>query len=164
MFPQPVRLYSLAGLFILLSGVSSSKDVREIYAESKGSVVLIIAYDENRIPLSMGTGFYYRKNAVLTNYHVVESGSSFLLKFIASDKTFSATKLTHFSKSLDLAILHVEEQGTPLAIETGHTPEIGEKVVVIGNPSGLEGSVSEGIISGLRPVGDFTVIQITAPI
>ena len=42
--------------------------------------------------------------------------------------------------------------------------QIGDKVIAIGNPRGLEGSVSEGIISGLRPVDDFKIYQITAPI
>src|SRR5207237_789604 len=41
---------------------------------------------------------------------------------------------------------------------------IGDKVVAIGNPRGLEGSVSEGIVSGVRGSADIKILQITAPI
>lgn len=160
-----IRMSYLATLaFLLLPLLGEAKETREVFAGAKHSVVLIISYDRNNIPLSMGSGFYVKKNTLLTNYHVLEGGRSFACKLIGQDKRFKGTRITHFSKSLDLALLEVDLEGVPIPIAKDGTAQVGDKVVAIGNPKGLEGTVSEGIVSGLRPVEQFNIFQITAPI
>jgi hypothetical protein len=63
-----------------------------------------------------------------------------------------------------LAILEVEQQQEPVTIATLDKLGVGDKVVAIGNPRGLEGSVSEGIVSAIRGSEDLKILQITAPI
>ena len=67
----------------------------------------------------------------------------------------------------DIALLRVDAGGTqvrPLALDRT-SPQEGESVVVIGNPLGLEGSVTNGIVSAVRDIPTFgRIIQITAPI
>jgi len=150
--------------FLLLPFLGEAKETREVYTGAKPSVVLIISYDHNNIPLCMGSGFYIKKNTLLTNYHVLRGGSSFVCKLIGQEKRFKGIRITHFSKSLDLALLEVDSDGIPLPIAKNGTAQVGDKVVAIGNPKGLEGTVSEGIVSGLRPVEQFNIFQITAPI
>ena len=65
---------------------------------------------------------------------------------------------------LDLAVIETPTPGKPLSLNKEQNQGIGDRVVAIGNPRGLEGTVSEGIISSLRPTEDFKILQITAPI
>ena len=53
---------------------------------------------------------------------------------------------------------------TPLPFGDSDTVTVGEDIVAIGNPAGLEGTVSRGIVSGIRKAKDMQWIQITAPI
>ena len=63
----------------------------------------------------------------------------------------------------DLALLQSNVTGTPIKA-AGRLPDIGEDILAIGNPSGLEGTVSTGIISGIRTEDGSQYFQITAPI
>jgi S1-C subfamily serine protease len=127
-------------------------------------VVLIITYDSENVPLALGSGFFFSPNEIATNFHVIDGASRIVCRVIGEKNSRAVTKVISVSKSLDLAILHVDEQGPTLQIRDGAAPAVGEKVVAIGNPRGLEGSLSEGIISGVRLERDFSLIQITAPI
>jgi hypothetical protein len=65
----------------------------------------------------------------------------------------------------DLALLEVHDAATPaLRLGAYSKLEIGQEIFVIGNPEGLEGTISTGIISGLRELRGDRYIQITAPI
>jgi len=162
------RLTKIIVILIAFWGVSVSslfaQDISSIYRNSKGSIVLIVAYDNTGNPLGMGTGFYFKKNLLATNYHVVDGASSFLVKNIGTGQQFKASRVRSYSEKLDIALMEVAEPSQPLKISQKKKQNIGDKVVVIGNPRGLEGSVSTGIISGIRPVSDFNVYQLRAPI
>jgi len=73
-------------------------------------------------------------------------------------------RVVSVSKALDLAILEVDQPQKPVKIAPLDKLGPGDKVVAIGNPRGLEGSVSEGIVSAIRGSGDIKVLQITAPV
>jgi hypothetical protein len=67
--------------------------------------------------------------------------------------------------SRDLVLLQVKGLTAPsLPIGESKNVAIGEEAFVIGNPQGLEGTISQGIVSGLRKVSNMEIIQITAPI
>ncbi len=152
-------------LFTFISvDVYAQKNTTEVYRSAKESVVLIVAYDALGIPSSLGSGFYFEKNKIATNYHVIEKASKIVFKHIGSKSFHTVTKVSSYSKNLDLAILSVEKPGGPLKIRDNSTVDIGEKVIAIGNPRGLEGSVSEGIISATRGEGRLKYFQITTPI
>jgi len=160
---RPILL-AIVATAMLFPLISEAKETREVYANAKGSVVLIISYDRNNIPIGMGSGFYVKQKTILTNYHVLEGGTSFTCKLIGQKRRFKGTRIVHFSKSIDLALLEVDLEGRPLPVARDGTAEVGDKVIAIGNPKGLEGTVSEGIVSGFRPVEQFSIFQITAPI
>ena len=124
----------------------------------------VIAYDANQVPLGMGSGFYFRDNLIATNFHVVEGATSFLIKVVGSERKFTSKSVRSFSKNLDVAIIEATHSAPPLPVVTGNVAEVGSKVVVIGNPKGLEGSVSTGIVSGIREIGELKIYQLTAPI
>ena len=77
---------------------------------------------------------------------------------------YEVKRIASVSKALDLAILEVGQAQQPVKIVSIERVGVGDKVVAIGNPRGLEGSVSEGIISAIRGTEGVQVLQITAPI
>lgn len=132
-----------------------------IYREASPSVFVIIVHDAKGSPLSLGTGFLVRKNTLATNLHVVEGGS---VSVQVGPVSIPATVEKRDPKN-DLAIVHVKADisAVPLVLSKA-SPVPGENVVVIGNPEGLEKSVSTGIVAGVRQTKGRTLLQITAPI
>jgi Trypsin-like peptidase domain len=158
------KILFLLMLLVCLSLNAYAKNTTEVYQNAKKSVVLIVVYDSMGIPSSLGSGFYFEKNKIATNYHVIENASKIVFKHIGSKTFHPVAKISSYSKSLDLAILSVKKAGNPLTIRSNSNVNIGEKIIAIGNPRGLEGSVSEGIISATRGDGNLKYFQITTPI
>lgn len=156
-------LLSLAASMLLLSPVQA-KELRDIYDEAKDAVVLIIARDSNGTPLSSGTGFYFRKRLLATNFHVVDGAADLLVKEIGTGRKFTTKTIRSYSRDLDVAIVETPHDGKPLIISNLSDVDVGAKVAVIGNPRGLTGTLSSGIVSGVRPVDNLKIYQITAPI
>ena len=96
-----------------------------------------------------------------TNAHVIEGGSP-MLAVGALRIPLRALKI---DQQHDLAILSVEADLTskPLTLATRPTSP-GDEVFAIGNPEGLENTISEGIVSGVRTADSGSLIQITSPI
>lgn len=142
----------------------ADKSTRDIYEENKGTVVLLLAYDSRGMPSSLGSGFYFETNRIASNFHVVDGASRIAFRVIGSKDMHEVKRVASVSKALDLAILEVEQEQRPVKIASIDKIGVGDKVVAIGNPRGLEGSVSEGIVSAIRGSEDVKILQITAPI
>jgi len=132
----------------------------------KPSVVLVKSLDENGKVNALGTGFFVSTGKVVTNLHVVVNAEDVALT-LASGRSVKVTDIVAVDSEFDLVILEVPVDriaGPPLALAP-ELPREGERVVVVGNPMGLAGTVSEGIISAVRTVPGIGVfIQTTAAI
>jgi tetratricopeptide (TPR) repeat protein len=97
----------------------------------------------------------------VTNAHVADAGSPVL----AVGPVRLPLKIVRIDKKNDLAVLSVDVDLTsnPLPLATG-TVSPGEQIFAIGNPEGLENTISQGIVSGLRNRDDRNLLQITSPI
>jgi len=158
-------IMGIVAALLAISVPASAVSTAEIYAKSKSSVVLIMAYDKSGIPLAIGSGFFVEPRKLVTNYHVVEGSSRLIYKRIGENLTRDVKGLSRSSAVLDIAILDTAEDNVPLVVGSAKEIAIGDKVVAIGNPKGLEGSVSEGIVSAKREAAeDIFFLQITAPI
>ncbi|ELY44312.1 S1C family serine protease [Natronorubrum sulfidifaciens] len=96
-----------------------------------------------------GSGFLIDDSHVVTNDHVIDGGESIDLQYINGDWT--GTRLLGTDRYSDLAVLEVDhspETATPLSLAT-ERPVVGQNVLAIGNPYGLEGSMTKGIVSGV---------------
>lgn len=135
----------------------------EIYAQVAPSVVAVETFNSlGRELISMGSGVVVGPGCVATNKHVVERG--FLPRVKAGEDRLAA-RVSHAHPSADLCQLQVERLRAPAAsIRDSSSLAVGEKVYAIGAPLGLESTMSEGLISGLRPENGLHVIQTTAPI
>lgn len=104
----------------------------------------------NENSTSLGSGFIYSKDGyIVTNNHVVEGVQSVDVTFINGDRyTANVTGTDVFS---DLAVIKINENVTelPLVLPLGNSSKlkVGDQVVAIGNPFGLEGSMTTGIVS-----------------
>ncbi|MCL1970458.1 MAG: trypsin-like peptidase domain-containing protein [Candidatus Bathyarchaeota archaeon] len=158
-------------VIIYQDGVS----LQEIYDSVKASVVLV--YGVSRTGTAQGSGFVYifqGRYVVITNYHVVQGVDSLSVTF-HNGHGYSASVLGS-DPYADLAIVSVDapvSEFVPLKIVRSSNLCVGEQVIVIGNPYGLVGSLTVGVISALGRtiVDDMTnrfsianVIQASAPI
>jgi tetratricopeptide (TPR) repeat protein len=146
--------------------VSAQENLPELVKRIKPSAVAIETFDARGAVLSRGSGFFISSDKVVTNRHVIEKSARVEVHLI-NGKKYPVRGVLAIDGEGDLAILQVDVPQmavVPLPIEKT-TPQEGESIVVIGNPFGLEGSVSNGIVSAVREIPGYgKIIQITAPI
>lgn len=145
---------------------------REIARKSLPSVGLIICADGKDI--AQGSGFFIRPGILVTNYHVIEGMDRGLVQISLGSSqervSFRIARIIGIDKNSDIALLSVPasiEAGVPVLslVPELYKIEVGETVYAIGNPEGLVGTMSAGIVSaGLRSIEKQVRIQITAPI
>jgi S1-C subfamily serine protease len=160
-----MRKFLLIFFAILIPSLAYNQDVKSIFNKSKTSIVLILTYDSNNTPVALGSGFYFEKNLIATNYHVIDGSSKIVVKNLGTQTKLDNIKVRSYSADLDMAILETPIPNSTFLTMSQAKPEIGDKIVAIGNPKGLEGTVSTGIVSGLRELSsEYNLIQITSPI
>jgi len=157
-------------LFLLVSIIApchGQEKLPEIIKKVQPSTVLILTYDEDGKVKAQGSGFFISKNGdIITNRHVVEDASKAEIK-IGQGKVYAITGIVAEDKEYDLIRASVDiapELVNPIKLSYS-IPEVGERVIVIGSPLGLEKTVSDGIVSAVREIPRFgKIIQITAPL
>lgn len=143
---------------------------RDIYKRDAPGVVFIRAdvVQESSSPFdfgqpsqrgtSTGSGFVIDADGnILTNAHVVEGAQDVSVQF--ADKKSARARVVGRDVSTDLAVLKVDPEGLdlkPLALGSSKGVQVGDPVVAIGNPFGLDRTLTTGVISALQR-------QITAP-
>jgi len=143
---------------------TDASGVEDIVKKSTDSIVLIGAL--NQKGTSFGSGFIVSSHGfILTNLHVVKNAMKIEVK-IKKNKPHLTAILVGSDAKKDIAVLKVDgERLTPVVLGNSDTVQVGERVVAIGNPLGLENTVSDGLISSIRDTGrNGKVLQITAPV
>ncbi|MDN4472809.1 S1C family serine protease [Demequina zhanjiangensis] len=133
--------------------VSSDIDVVSIAAAVTDSVVVLEVVRNGQV-VSTGSGFFIREDGyILTNAHVVADAGG-TVTVVKSDGSETEGTVVGSSTEYDLAVVHIDETGlTPLVLADSDDVVVGEGVVAIGSPLGLESTVTTGIVSALhRPV------------
>lgn len=132
-----------------------------LFQENTPSVVYItnlaarqdaFTLDVLEVPQGSGSGFVWDKQGhVVTNYHVIR-GASDLKVTLADQNTYDA-KVVGFDQDKDVAVLRIEapkDKLRPIPIGVSADLLVGQKVFAIGNPFGLDHTLTTGVISGLR--------------
>ncbi len=151
------------------------KSPQEIADETLPSTVLLEMEDSNGQQHGGGSGFFVRKHEIVTNFHVVEGAYKGSAKLFGQDELYDVEGYTALDVDNDLIILKVKDPDqktvdiSPLSLGNSDNVRQGDPIYAVGNPVGLEGTISDGIISGLgrrdlSPGTFHTRIQITAPI
>ena len=137
----------------------------EIAKNTFPSVALVATEDTRGQPLAFGTGFFVDTDVVATNFHVVENAGSAYAKIVGKSSKIPIDGLVGLDAVHDIALLHVRNSAAPLLrIANEDLVAVGDQIFTIGNPRGLEGTFSEGIVSSRRRFGRDELLQITAPI
>ena len=151
--------------------------VNQIYERAASGVVQITSTSGNIAGGSqqeaLGSGFVLDKAGhIVTNYHVVQGANEIRVSF--SNRDTVEAQLVGTDPSTDLAVLQVDTSAsalTPLPLGDSDKVEVGDPVVAIGNPFGLDRTATSGIVSALKRLitapNRFTidhVIQTDAPI
>ena len=141
---------------------SATSTVGAIYAQNRPGVVEldVSGTSSDSLPFgnggsqqtaAEGTGFVLDdKGNIATNQHVAGAGGSVTVKF-SDGSTYKATIVGEDASS-DLAVVHVNAPASelhPLALGDSDNVQVGDGVVAIGNPFGLDGTVTSGIVSAL---------------
>jgi serine protease Do len=144
--------------------------VRELVATFGAGLVKV------QTPQAVGSGFFINKDGyIITNAHVIEGETQITVSmFIKQGESFTRrqvkdVEIVAVNPNVDLALLKVKRPAdveiTPLYFGDMDRVKTGEPVFAIGNPFGLERSVSEGIVSQkARQAEEMLLIQTTAPI
>ncbi len=137
---------------------------RDIAQVALKSVVLLEMNDSNDQPLGLGSGFFVSDDIIATNAHVLEGASSGTAKLVGGTSKLQILGTIALDVHVDLALLKVNGSAPSLSLGPNASPAVGDQVYVVGNPLGLEGTFSEGIISGIRRPDSDSILQMTAPI
>lgn len=167
-----IRSCCLGSALIILSltrlvaaDTMTDDSAREIAKKVSPSVVLLVMEDANGQPLGMGSGFIIRDGVIATNMHVIQGASRGYAKLVGDTRKNNIRGVVASDTARDLVLLSVEGlTGNALAIGNSDEVAVGDSVYAVGNPRGLEGTFSAGIVSSVRKVGDHSLLQITAPV
>lgn len=146
-------LVAIAALFVALFGDAQSPSKPHVSGRSQqsstaiikkalNSVMLVTVFDSSETPLGQGSGFLVDSQGTLvTNYHVIKYASSAIAKS-ANGAFYKVNGVLAVDATNDLAVLSLDGSGfTFLKLGDSDAEQVGDKVIAIGSPLGLEASV-----------------------
>jgi S1-C subfamily serine protease len=139
---------------------SATSDFSGIIETDIKSVVIV------KTDISQGSGFIITSDGYLvTNAHVMEGATS--AGVVTYDGNLHQVKLIGKDTNMDIALLKIDGTYSPLNLANSNDVQVGEKVIAIGSPYGLQFSVTEGIVSNVHQLGENGIkayIQTDAPL
>lgn len=156
-------------LAALLAGASApvvaAKSAQQIFRDASPSVVLLAMEDAKGRAVSLGTGFFVKEGVIAANLHLLEGASRGQLKHIGQKERLAIGGILAVDRERDLVLLAAPGSKAPaLPLGDDKQAAVGDTVYAIGNPRGFEGTLSQGIVSGIRESNGRTLLQITAPL
>jgi len=140
--------------------LADERNTISVFQEVAPSVVFITSKalrqgffftDTYEIPAGSGSGFVWdNQGHIVTNNHVVEQASA--LTVTLSDNTSYEAEIVGTEQSKDIAVLRIKAPGgklRPLRVGSSTNLQVGQKVVAIGNPFGLDQTLTTGVVSAL---------------
>ena len=156
--------YAVAFLVLEVS-LANAQTVQEIARKAFSSTVLLVMEDVDGQPLSLGSGFFVGIGKIASNLHVVEGAVRGYAKQIGQKTKHDLQGIVAVDRKRDLVVLKIgDTDSSVLPLGDSDFVQVGESVYAVGNPQGLEGTFSQGIVSGIRSIGPDKLLQITAPI
>ena len=160
-------LYATVVIAILFATATTSlsQTTEEIAENALAATVYLEMQGSNGLTLGIGSGFFVRPDLIATNFHVIQGAVRGTAKLVSKDTKYTIEGITATDVDNDLVLLKVIADGIkPLSLGDSDAVRIGAQVYVVGNPKGMEGTFSDGIISSIRRADVQTRFQMTAPI
>jgi hypothetical protein len=131
----------------------------EIGKLSNGIVQIKTEYGNG--DLGYGSGFFFDKGLVATNFHVIEDTTKISFEYENGTTYSGSIRVIGFDRELDIAVLSIIDKNTePLLLGDSDKLVKGQKVYAIGSPIGFKNSITDGLVSSLSP----DTIRVTTPI
>jgi S1-C subfamily serine protease len=149
---RPASDNSTKGLTVNQIYDQDANGVAFISSERTQNVATPFGFPQQQQSTATGSGFVIDNDGhILTNAHVVEGADKIQVQVGDDDNTRTAS-LVGIDPSTDVALLHVDENNDlhPLALGDSSSARVGDPVVAIGNPFGLDRTVTSGIVSALQ--------------
>ena len=163
--PEAMARASLANVNQRARSRQATKGVEtasQLFRRVSPSVVVVLTYDAAGKATELGSGVKLPDGSVATNCHVLKGGSSYRVRYLG--KQYPAN-LDKADWNRDVCTLAVPDlPAPPVVLGNTRTLQVGATVYAIGTPEGLQRTLSEGIVSSLRPVSGGSYIQTTAAI
>lgn len=160
------NLILLFFIFIFLQQQASSQDLtpQKIFENNSKSVVLIKCLDQSNRKKSQGSGIILSdRKIIITNFHIFAGSDN--MEITHNDTVIKYSEIAGINIEKDIMIIKLADDNLP-QINIGNSSElkIGDRIYAIGSPYGMENTISEGIVSGFRTIGESKKnrIQITA--
>lgn len=154
----------LSGCLAYFMGTAHALEADKMFEKLEPSVWVVTTYNEQEQRLAQGSAVVVAKERLVTNCHVLAKAKSVIVK---RANVAHGAKLEHVDVERDLCQLKAAEMSAP-AVEVAPVDSlrVGQKVYALGNPRGLELSLSDGLISAMRksPESQLEMIQTTARI
>lgn len=149
----------------LQNASASAVTPRQIAANAHAALLMVHALGSRGDTLGMGTGFVVSSDGLfVTNYHVIEEAERLTVSLLDGGR-YDQVQVVATDPASDLALLRMPATGLrPLKMGSDTRMEVGDKVYVMGNPLGMSGTFSDGMVSGKRPLEGVAMLQISAPI
>ncbi len=144
---------------------TESIDLKALAKKARPAVMLLVVSDANGKEIATGTGFVVSSDGkLITNFHVIEKAANAVAK-AENGGLFPVEGILATDPKNDLVLLKLKAKDLPfLTLGNSDKIEVGSRVAVIGSPLGLEGTLSEGIVSAVRDEKEGSLLQITAAI
>jgi len=139
----------------------------QVFERANPAVVLIKIKGRDGKNIGQGSGFFVDGSGTLvTNFHVaLAAGASSVEVHLVDKNIHRVDDVQAFSREMDLAILKIQMNNAAFVPLANALPKVGARVFAVGNPLGLENTISDGIVSGIRPYDDnHSIVQTTAAI
>jgi S1-C subfamily serine protease len=162
----PLLLWLIAAMLLHCGHIwAQALTPQEIARRAYDSTVVLVMEDDQGNTVSIGTGFFVRKGEVATSLHVVEGATRGQAKLVGRKEVYEIEGVVAVDQAQDLVILRVSTDAAPaLPLGDSDGVQVGDPVYTVGNPHGLEGTFAQGVVSGIRVVGQDRLLQVTAPI
>ncbi len=144
---------------------SEAQPLRQLVRMAEPCVFLIYAMDEDNNITGSGTGFFINgQGLAVSNHHVFKGAENWKIK-LKSGKYHPVSSVIHSDEDADYIIFKVDMEDSPFLHLATQLPEKGEDIFVVGNPKGLESTVTRGVVSAFRNLNKRNdYIQIDAAI
>ncbi|SDN85228.1 S1C family serine protease [Polaromonas sp. JS666] len=155
------------GLFLVGCNVlaqNATPSAEQLFERLSPSIWVVKTFDDAGRPIASGSAVVIRAGSLITNCHVLAKARKVS---VTRDNVAYGASLEHADTARDLCQLKVANfNAPPVTIASTGTPKIGARVYAIGNPRGLEMTISDGLLSGIRRADndEFVALQITVPI
>lgn len=150
----------------LSSAPSTAPTPRQIAASAHAALLMIRVLGADGDTLGLGTGFLVSADGkFVTSYHVIQDAARLSVKLLDGAE-FRNVSLVAADPASDLALMQIPGvSGLPaMTMGSDAQMEMGDRVFVMGNPLGMGGTFTDGMVSAKRPLQGVSMLQISAPI